>query len=602
MSNWHAAKLRKAFLDFFAQQGHAVIKSASLVPENDPLVLFTTAGMHPLVPYLMGQSHPGGKRLASCQKCIRTQDIDEVGDEMHDTFFEMLGNWSLGDYFKSEAITWSHEFLTGSQWLNLDAERLFISVFAGDQDAPRDEEAAAIWQAAGIPAKRIVYLTKSDNWWGPAGLTGPCGPDTEMFYDLKGKACRAGEKCLPGGCECGRFLEIWNDVFMQYNKQQDGSFKPLAQKNVDTGMGLERTLMVLQGVKDIFATDVFAPLVEQVKSMAKRVDDLRSLRIVTDHVRAATFILGEPNNIAPSNVAQGYVLRRLIRRAIRHARLLGIEDNFLPKLAEEVIRMFKDEYPHLENNRHWIMTELMEEEDRFQKTLAKGLKRFQILVTEGGKRGKIKGADAFDLFATYGFPLEMTAELAGEEGLKVDAAGFAEKFKQHQEISRADAEVKYKGGLADHSVETTRLHTATHLLNKALRTVLGDHVLQKGSNITPERLRFDFSHPQPMTPAELKQVEAIVNEQIKRGLPIDWQEMNLSDAREQGALGVFDSKYNERVKVYSVGDFSKEICGGPHVHNTGELEEFKILKEQSSSAGVRRIKATVTANKSAQAS
>ena len=589
MKRLTGAELRRLYIEFFKQHGHTEIKSAPLVPENDPTVLFTTAGMHPLVPFLLGEKHPGGNRLVDCQKCVRTGDIDEVGNATHLTFFEMLGNWSLGDYFKEDAIAWSYEFLTGEHWLGIDRERLAVTVFEGDADAPRDKEAADIWARIGMPRERIFYLPKSDNWWGPAGQTGPCGPDTEMFFITD--APPKGPNSNPGN-DSARFIEIWNDVFMQYNKDADGSYSPLRQKNVDTGMGLERTTAVLQGKSSNYDTELFTPIMEKVAQLA-RTDDIRMRRIITDHMRASTFMIAD--GVLPLNVDQGYVLRRLIRRAIRFGKRLGIDEMFTSKLADVVIGMFSDVYPELDTHREKIIHAMNEEEDKFEKTLPKGIKEFERIGSRLKSNGEttIDGKDAFELYATYGFPIEMTQDMAAENGLTVDMAGFDEAFKKHQELSRAGAEQKFSGGLADHSDQTTKLHTATHLLQAALRKVLGDHVYQKGSNITAERLRFDFSHPEKMTPEQKAEVERLVNDVIQKALDVKMEEMTVDEAKEAGAIGVFEAKYGEKVKVYSVDDFSKEICGGPHVKNTSELGSFKIKKEESSSAGVRRIKAVL---------
>ena len=664
-----AAELRSLFLDFFAQKGHAVIPSASLIPENDPTVLFTTAGMHPLVPYLLGAKHPMGTRLTDVQKCIRTGDIDDVGDASHLTFFEMLGNWSLGDYFKKEAISWSWEFLTSPQWLGLDKDRLAFTVFAGDDDCPRDEEAANLWREMGVKDDHIFYLPKENNWWGPAGLTGPCGPDTEMFIITDKEPC--GPDCSPA-CSCGRYLEIWNDVFMQYDKQPDGSYIPLKQKNVDTGMGLERTYCVLMGAKSVYDTDIFSGILAKIAELSGKVygsdeDTTRAFRIVADHMRTATFIIGDDRGVTPSNVDQGYVLRRLIRRAVRHGMRLGVPEGFTPEIAKVIINQYGEAYPELKRNEAYILEQLKLEEDRFQRTLKKGMGEFEkvyknvcrmtevfqemekkvtsMLHGEEGKKleeamqvaqnvgstlrptpemqvvleetkkfrdaietirgfaekmnqlaknfGTIDGRSAFKLYDTYGFPIELTLEMAHEKGLKVDEKGFEERFRQHQQTSHAGAEQRFKGGLADNTEETAKLHTATHLLHAALRKVLGNDVAQKGSNITAERLRFDFSFGRKMTPEEIAEVERLVNEAIQAGYDVTCQEMTVDEAKSQGAIGLFTSKYGERVKVYTMGDFSKEICGGPHAKNTADLKSFKIKKEESSSAGVRRIKAVI---------
>lgn len=579
--------IRQKYLDFFTSKGHSIIGSASLIPEHDPTVLFTTAGMHPLVPYLMGEPHPAGVRLTDVQKCVRTGDIDEVGDRWHLTFFEMLGNWSLGDYFKKEAITWSYEFLTDKTWLGISPDRLSVSVFAGDADAPRDEESAELWRSLGIPGEHIYYYGKSENWWGPAGATGPCGPDTEMFYDTGIAPCSP--ECQPS-CSCGKYVEIWNDVFMQYNKLADGTYAPLKQKNVDTGMGLERITAVLNGYDEVYKTDLFTPLMDKIKMLATQHGDT-SKEIICDHVRAAVFMIND--GVSPSNLDQGYVLRRLIRRAIRHGRKLGIQGYFLQDLADSVIEMFQAYYPSLETQCSEIKMELVNEEEKFAKTLEKGEKQFEKLTAHIKANGLMPGEHAFHLFDTYGFPLEITKELAHEKGITIDEEGFYEFYKQHQEQSRAGAQKRFKGGLADASWETIRGHTATHLLQEALRRILGAHVYQKGSNITPERLRFDFSHPEKVAPEQLKEVEEMVNDQVQRQLEVHYEIMTVEQAKKIGAIGLFDDKYAEKVKVYLIGDFSKEFCGGPHVNNTAEVGHFKILKEEACSAGVRRIKAIV---------
>lgn len=610
----NANELRERYQQFFEERGHKRIRSAPLLPENDPTVLFTTAGMHPLVPFLLGEPHPLGRRLVNVQKCIRTDDIDEVGDLGHLTFFEMLGNWSLGDYFKPEAIAWSYEFLTGKDWMGIDPRRLFFSVFEGDGDAPRDDESAGIWQAqfevhgiaaetgvagkdepaVGAEGPRIFAYPKKKNWWGPAGQTGPCGPDTEMFYDTGRPHDQAfGELCHPN-CDCGRFVEIWNDVFMQYEKTADGDFRPLAQKNVDTGMGLERMSAVLAGVPTVFDIPEFRVVIDAIGQVAGRTygQDGQadfSFRIIADHVRTAVFIIGDQRGVSPSNVGQGYIVRRLIRRAVREGRRLGIGKPFLSELAAVVVGQFGAPYPELESNRARIADEIRTEERKFADTLEKGLKEFERMMADH----VISGEEAFILFSTYGFPLELTQELVGERGGNLDVGAFKREFEKHQELSRTASAGTFKGGLADHSVETTRLHTATHLLHQALRQVLGDHVAQKGSNITVERLRFDFSHPQKMTPEEIQKVEDIVNGAIGRDLAVTREEMSVEEAKANGAIGLFEQKYGDKVSIYTVGDFSKEICGGPHVTQTAELGRFKIQKEEAVSAGVRRIKATL---------
>lgn len=590
-----ANELRKKYIEFFVAKGHKQISGASLIPENDPTVLFTTAGMHPLVPYLQGADHPSGNKLVDYQKCIRTGDIDSVGDPNHLTFFEMLGNWSLGAYFKVEAINYSFEFLT--KVLGIPVEKLSVTVFAGDADVPRDEESANTWMSLGIPRERVHFMPREDNWWGPAGETGPCGPDTEMFIDTGRPAC--GPDCKPG-CHCGKYFEVWNDVLMQYRKTKEGTFVEMKRKCIDTGMGIERTIAILQGKKSVYETEVFTPIIAQVEALSGKkygedesVDN--SIRIISDHIRTSVFILGDQRGMAPSNVGQGYILRRLIRRAVRHARKIGIEGNFMSALAQVVLDLYGEPYPELLEHEDFIFGELRTEEDKFNETLIKGEREFDKMATgmKKGNQTQIGGRMAFKLYDTYGFPIEITKELAGEYGFSVDVEGFEEAFAKHQEVSRAGAEQQFKGGLADHSEQTTALHTATHLLHKALRTVLGEHVGQKGSNITVERLRFDFTHPEPMTDEQIQKVEDMVNEAIKADLPVKCETMTLAEAREKGAIAFFESKYGEEVKVYSIGDFSKEVCGGPHVTHTGDMGHFHILKEQSSSAGVRRIKAVL---------
>jgi alanyl-tRNA synthetase len=613
-----ARELRQKYLDFFKSKGHAIIPSAPLVPENDPTVLFTTAGMHPLVPFLMGEKHPQGKRLANVQKCVRTVDIDEVGDNRHLTFFEMLGNWSLGDYFKREAIEWSFEFLTSEKWLGLDPRRLYVTVFEGDEDAVRDEESIRIWQEqfakAEIKAevaeedkkvsyeKRIVPLGKDDNWWGPAGETGPCGPCTEMFYDVSPELGEINDT-FENLIKNFRLMEIWNDVFMEFNKKADGTFERMSQQNVDTGMGLERTLVVITGKENVFDTELFRPLFQKIEEISgKSYEDEEAkvpMRVISDHLKAAVFMIAD--GVLPSNVERGYVLRRLIRRSIRQGRLLGIENNFVSSIAQEVIAMYQDVYPELKKEQGKIIEELVKEEKKFRETLEKGLKKIKEIIAESRKEEKISGKKAFYLFSTYGFPLELTKEIAAEHNLAVNEEEFHEEFKKHQELSRTVSAGMFKGGLADAGEKAAKLHTATHLLLAALRKVLGDHVVQKGSNITSERLRLDFSHSQKMTPEEIAAVENLVNEAIAKNIPVKCEEMTLEEAKKEGALGVFGEKYGEKVKVYSIAElstdsgqvFSKEICGGPHARSTGELGKFRIVKEESSSAGVRRIKAVL---------
>ena len=584
--------LREKYLGFFAERGHAVIQSASLIPENDPSVLFTTAGMHPLIPYLMGQSHPKGHRLTDVQKCVRTGDIEEVGDDSHLTFFEMLGNWSLGDYFNHQSIKWSYEFLTSKKYLGLDPDRISVTVFAGDDDAPRDEDSAKVWEECGIPKERIYYLPKKHNWW-IAGTTGPCGPDTEIFWDTGKPACS--DHCDPS-CDCGKYLEIWNNVFMQFNRQADGTYLPLTQKNVDTGMGLERTVCVLNGFKSVYDIDLFQGAFAKIEELSgKKYNSdpktMRAMRIIADHVRTSTFLLGDPVGVVPSNVDQGYVLRRLIRRAVRMANSLGMPKGSIAEIAKVYIDVYKDVYPELTQNHDKIIDELNKEEDKFSKTLVAGEKEFTKVISHI-QGNVVPGGTAFKLYDTFGFPIEMTEELAAENGYTVDVEGFKQKFAEHQAKSHAGSEQRFKGGMAEGGgIETTYLHTATHLLQAALRKVLGDEVKQKGSNITPERLRFDFSFDRPMTAEEIAETQRLVNDAIQRDLPITCEEMPVEEARKTGAIGLFGDKYGEVVKVYTMGDFSKEICGGPHAEHTGQLGHFVIQKEQSSSSGVRRIKA-----------
>jgi alanyl-tRNA synthetase len=711
-------ELKRKYLEFFKEKGHVIIESAPLIPEHDPTVLFTTAGMHPLVPFLMGQKHPLGKRLADVQKCLRTQDIDEVGDETHTTFFEMLGNWSLGDYFKKEAIEWSFEFLTSKKWLGIPLDRLGFTCFAGDKDAPKDEDASKIWLGLGVAKERIAFLAKADNWWGPAGEIGPCGPDTEMFYWVSDE--KPPKKFDP---KDKRWVEIWNDVFIQYNKDKrlilvDGmyclynenfninkelldminsfnahtilavngfrekgytliknydlnrdtnwkafsleekrikkdnidyfkelirefknltpeeiiyfdhdkknvetaqklgilskhytdiksikkfiednlwAFFPLKQKNVDTGLGVERVAMVLQGKKTIFETDLFAQImkkIEEITGQQQNKDNIKSFRVIADHMKAAVFILGDERGVVPSNVDQGYVLRRYIRRVIRHLILMGTDPTDLrttADIAKVIINMYKSDYPILEHKKQMIFSELQKEQEKFQKTLHNGLKEFEKISARD-----ISGQNAFLLFQSYGFPLEMTQELAAEKGIKVDASGFNKEFEKHQQLSRIGAEQKFKGGLSEASETTTKLHTATHLLNEALRRIVSPDIKQKGSNITAERLRFDFNLDRKMTPEEIKKVEDWVNKRIDESIDVVKEEMTVEEAKKKGAQAEFGVRYPEKVSVYSVGKYSKEICMGPHVKNTSELGHFKILKEESSAAGIRRIKAVLS--------
>lgn len=593
---------------FFEKRGHKIIPGAPLVPENDPTVLFTTAGMHPLVPYLLGLEHPLGKRLCSVQKCLRTDDIDQVGDESHLTFFEMLGNWSLGDYFKKEAIEWSHDFL--SKHLSLPLERLAVSVFEGEEGIPRDEESFKIWKELGVPKERIVYLGREDNWWGPAGQTGPCGPDTEVFYWLGETA--APKHFVP---KDSRWIEIWNDVFMEYNKTDEGKFAPLKQKNVDTGMGLERIAAVLQGKENVFETDLFLPVIEKIRSFTGK-QNRKAERIIADHLKAATFILTE--GIEPSNTERGYVLRRLIRRAVRYAKLLGIKQNFSLNIVQEVIEIYQQMYPELNQNKDFIFEQLQKEEEKFAKTLERGLKILSVKMRAAGMGAggkiteptpdlseryippEITGEWLFNLYQTHGFPPEMVFEELKSSGCdfsnlkeKQLIKEFQEKLKKHQELSRTAAAGKFKSGLADLSKKTVSHHTATHLLQAALREVLGTRVKQIGSNITSERLRFDFSYPQKLSQEQVKKIEGLVNQKIKEDLPVQAKTMRYEEALKSGALAFFKEKYPEKVTVYSIGNFSKEICAGPHIKRTSELGYFKIIKEESSGAGVRRIKAVL---------
>ncbi|MEM4702963.1 MAG: alanine--tRNA ligase [Candidatus Pacearchaeota archaeon] len=581
--------LINSFITFFKLKKHAILPNVSLVPENDPTCLFITAGMHPLVPFILGQEHPLGKRLTSVQRCLRTDDIDEVGDAFHHTFFEMLGNWSLGGYWKQEAIRMSFEFLT--QVLKIPIEKLAVSCFAGDKDAPRDEESSKVWQSLGIPKEKVVYFGKDKNWWGPAGKTGPCGPDTEMYYYIgKGKAESTPEKEED-------WCEIWNDVFIQYIKDEQDNFKPIERKVVDTGMGVERVLAVLQGIKDDYMTEIFLPVIKELEYLSEKryglnLEHTKAMRIIADHIRAAVFILAE--GIIPSNMEHGYVLRRLIRRAIRFSKLLGIEGKICKRIAKLFIDYYKD-YPELKKNENFILEEIEKEEEKFSKVLEKGLKEFEKI--RKGKK-EISGKDAFLLYQSYGFPFEMTKELAQERGLKIDEQEFKKELEKHQELSRQATKGKFKSGLADSSESTTRLHTATHLLNQALREILGKQIQQCGSNITEERLRFDFNFPRKLTREELNRVEDLVNKKISQGLEVKKEIMSFDDALKKGAQAVFKERYPERVSVYSILEkngkpFSIEICAGPHVKNTKELGHFKIIKEEAVAAGVRRIKAVL---------
>ena len=592
MRKMTSEQLRKLYLDFYAGKAHAVIGSASLIPENDPTVLFTTAGMHPLVPYLLGEKHPAGNRLADVQICVRTGDIDEVGDASHCTFFEMLGSWSLGDYFKKDAIAWSYEFVIDK--LGFSPDKFAVTVFGGDEVCPRDEESADCWRRAGVEDKNIFFLGRKHNWWGPAGTTGPCGPDTEMFVDTGAPACS--ESCDPS-CGCGKYLEIGNDVFMQYFKDAEGNFRPLEKKNVDQGMGLERLLCIINGYSSVYETDLFDFAIAKLEELSGRKygDDeeiTAAMRIIADHTRTATFMLGDVKAISPSNVDQGYVLRRLIRRAMRYCRVLGVDFSALTVLAELFADKYAPVYPNIGEARGRIAAELDAEKEKFARTIEQGLKEFDKVLSH--IPGKVfPGKTAFRLYDTFGFPVEMTAELAAERGYTLDNEGYEKAFREHQEKSKAGAEQKFKGGLADGGEASARLHSATHLLGYALRKVLGDeNIAQRGSNITPERLRFDFNFPRPLTAEEIAAVEKTVNDEIAAGTPVVCEEMSVGEARDSGAVGVFGDRYGDVVKVYTIGH-SREICGGPHAANTAELGKFRIVKEQSSSAGVRRIKAVL---------
>jgi alanyl-tRNA synthetase len=591
-----AQELRTKYLEFFKSKGHTIIPSASLVPENDSSVLFTTAGMHPLVPYLLGQEHVGGTRVTNVQRCIRTGDIDEVGDSTHNTFFEMLGNWSFGDYFKEEAIAWSFEFLTSKECLGIPLERLAFSVFAGDDDAPRDEEASAAWKSLGVPEKRIAYLPKEDNWW-IAGTTGPCGPDTEMFYWID-DGTPAPESFQDSKGD-KRWVEIWNDVFMQFEKKEDGKLVPLAKPNVDTGMGLERTLAVLNGQTSNYDTELFKPMWD-VLALDQGImsnDEIKKARIVLDHIRASVFAVSD--NVEPSNKDRGYVLRRLLRRAMVSARYLNLQHHWLESLIGKVVANYAETYPHLVDKSEHIFAVIKAEQEKFGKTLEKGLKELEKIIQSSENAEKITGKEAFDLYQTYGIPWEVTVELVQQSGLEIDKSEFEVEFKKHQELSRTASAGQFKGGLASHSDKIVRLHTATHLMNAALRKVLGENVWQKGSNITEERTRFDFTHDKKMTPEEIAEVEKLVNGWVERDLTMKKEIMPYEDARKLNAIGVFGEKYPDTVSVYTVYDakteevVSREFCGGPHVDHTGVIGKFKIQKEEASSAGVRRIKAII---------
>lgn len=578
-----AIEIRNKYLKFFKEHGHAIIPSAPVIPENDPSVLFTTAGMQPLVPYLLGEKHPEGTRLTDYQKCVRTNDIDEVGDNRHLTYFEMLGNWSLGDYFKEESIAMSYEFLTKE--LGIPNEKLSVTCFAGDEDCARDTVAYECWKKAGIPDERIYFFGKDDNWW-IAGEEGPCGPDTEMFYDTGKPKCSP--ECNPA-CNCGKYVEIWNNVFMEFYKDKNG-YRKLEQKNVDTGLGLERMTMLLQGKKTPYEIEIFAPVMEKLEELQK-VDSIESRRIITEHLRSSMMIINDGGR--PSNVDRGYILRRLLRRMTRHMNKLEIDLNKMPEIIDVSIDSLKELYPELEKNKEVIKQVIIAEKDKFTKTLQKGEKEFEKVSTRVKENGQkvIDAQTVFNLYETYGFPPEMTEELAKEEGLEVDMKNYQKLFEEHQAKSRMGSEAKFKGGLASTGEMEVKYHTATHLLNAALKKVLGDHVHQKGSNITAERLRFDFSHGAKMTDEEKKKVEDLVNEYIKQDIKVERLEMKKDEAIALGAEAMFLDKYGDEVTVYKIGDVSLELCGGPHVSRTGELGTFKIKKEEASSSGVRRIKA-----------
>jgi alanyl-tRNA synthetase len=577
-----ATDLKKKYFTFFVKKNHKILPNVSLVPENDPTALFINSGMHPLVPYLLGEPHPLGKRLVSNQRCLRTQDMEKIGNSSHLTFFEMLGNWSLGDYWKKEAIEWSWEFL--NKELNLDPQRISISCFAGDKDSPKDEESAKIWESLGVPSSRIYFLGKEDNWWS-VGETGPCGPDTEMFYEIG-----------------DQHFEIWNDVFMEFNRLPDGKLEKLKQRNIDTGMGVERTVAMLQGKEDIYQTELFSGLINQIEEIAREKygeENQRAMRIIADHLRAATFAIAD--GVMPSNIEAGYVVRRLVRRAIRYGKQIGINRLFTFRVAKEVIDFYGKEYPSLQKNKELIFNQLQNEEEKFLRTLERGLKEFEKTISGLiGKTKKIDGKIIFHLYETYGFPIELIEELAGEKGLGVDKDGFEKAQEKHQEKSKVSLTKKFAGGLADHSQEVTKLHTATHLLHQALRQILGENVRQVGSNITPQRLRFDFTYPEKLTAEQIKQIEDLINEQIKKDLAVKMEMMSLEEAKKQGALAFFADKYGDQVKVYSIGPstgsgqvFSKEVCGGPHVNSLKKIGSVKIIKEETVGAGRRRIYAQI---------
>ena len=579
--------LKQHYHAFFAARGHRALPSASLLPENDPTALFTSAGMQPLVPYLLGEPHPAGARLVDVQRCLRTNDIDEVGDAAHLTFFEMLGNWSLGDYFKAESLSWSYEFLTRT--LRLDPRQLSVTVFAGDSATPRDDVSADLWRALGMPADRIHFLPKSDNWWGPVGASGPCGPDSEIFYDT-GRPDHPG--CRPG-CACGKWLEIWNNVFMEYNQHPGGRLERLRQHNVDTGMGVERTCAALAGLDDVYRVDTLWPLIGRLQELSGRdyAENPRPFRIVADHLRAATFAIAD--GARPSNVEAGYVVRRMLRRAVRFGRELGLPADFGVQLAETVRAHYSADYPHLTERWPEVSAALSAEAHKFGQTLERGLREYHKAAAHAAAGGALTGEAAFNLFETYGFPLPFTVELAREQGLNVDEVRFAELMAEHQALSRRGMDRKFRGGLAEQTEATSRLHTATHLLHAALRQVLGPSVRQMGSNITAERLRFDFAHDARLTPEQLAQVETLVNDWIAQDAPVSFDIVPLTDALASGALAFFGDKYGEQVKVYTIGAVSREVCGGPHAARTGELGRFRITKEEAVGQGVRRLRAVL---------
>jgi len=581
------------FREFFEGRGHKWIPSSPLIPEGDTSTLFISAGIHPLVPYFVGQKHPMGDRLVDVQECLRTVDIDNVGDTYHHTWFEMLGNWSLGDYFKKESIEWSWQFLT--EELKMDPDRLAVTIFEGNENAPFDEKSKQVWLSVGLPEERIFPLGKKDNWW-EVGETGPGGPDTEIFYDTGKPSC--GKDCQPG-CDCGKWIEIWNNVFIEYNKKEDGSYERLAQKNVDTGMGLARMVAVLQSHYDDYRIGPLAGIIKRIEDVSDKEygrveEETEYMRIIVDHLRAAVFVLGE--EVLPSNKRQGYVLRRLIRRAVRFGKLLGINREFAGEIGEEVISSYQNDYHKLGSNQEFILTNLIKEEKRFFKVLGRGLTKLKEELAEVNQKGKLSGTTVFDLYQSYGFPLEITVEEVSRvrPDVEVDGDGFYEEMDRHKELSRKAAKDIFKGGMAEQKEETIQLHTATHLLHQALREVLGDHVHQSGSAITTEKLRFDFPHPRKMTEEEIKAVEELVNQKIKEDLPINQVTMSFEEAKESGAGYIPGKEYPDEVKVYEVKSFSREICGGPHVESTGELGRFEIIKEESSGAGKRRIYAKLT--------